>query len=74
VRPFRLRLLVRKIDIFNLCRIACVVVTILMVIFFFAGCETSQKSQADSNSIMQKADSSREVHGEVGVMYGASAH
>ena len=73
VPPSRLRLLVRKIDIVNLCRIACVVVTILMVIVFFAGCATSQTSQADSNSTMQKADSSREVHGEVGVMYGASA-
>ncbi|HEY6111045.1 MAG TPA: hypothetical protein VIV62_00885 [Chthoniobacterales bacterium] len=62
-----------KIDIINLFRIACVLVTILMVIVFFAGCATSQTSQADSNSTMQKADSSREVHGEVGVMYGASA-
>ena len=63
----------RKIDISDLCRLACVVATILMVVVFSAGCATSQTSQADSNSIMQKADSGREVHGEVGVMYGASA-
>jgi len=35
--------------------------------------ETKQDSQADSNPILRKSDSDREVHGEVGVMYGHSA-
>lgn len=45
-----------------------------MAIVFFAGCETDKTAQTESNSIMQKADSGYETHGEVGVMYGASAH
>jgi hypothetical protein len=62
-----------KIDIFDFCRIGCVAATILMAVVFFAGCETDKTAQSESNSIMQKPDSDREVHGEVGAMYGASA-
>jgi hypothetical protein len=35
--------------------------------------ETKQDLQTDSNSVLRKADSDHEVHGEVGVMYGHSA-
>ncbi len=38
-----------------------------------SGCATKQASQTDPNSIIREPESSREVHGEVGVMYGASA-
>jgi uncharacterized membrane protein affecting hemolysin expression len=63
----------RKIDIITLCRVACLIAIILMVVVFFLGCATSKPSPADANSIMQKADNGSEVYGEVGVMYGASA-
>jgi len=35
--------------------------------------ETKQDLQTDSNSVLRKSDGDREVHGEVGVMYGHSA-
>jgi len=39
-----------------------------------SGCaNTKQTAQTDSNSILRKADSGPEIHGEVGAMYGASA-
>jgi hypothetical protein len=38
-----------------------------------SGCATKQAPQTDPNSIIREPQSSREVHGEVGVMYGASA-
>jgi uncharacterized lipoprotein YajG len=62
-----------KIEIFDLCHLACVAATILMAVVFFAGCETDKTTQSESNSIMQKTDSGHEVHGEVGAIYGASA-
>jgi hypothetical protein len=37
----------------------------------FAGCAgTKQVKQTDSPSILRKADSDQQVHGEIGVMYG----
>ena len=36
-----------------------------------SGCaDTRQSSQADSDSVLRKAEGEHEVHGEVGVMYG----
>ncbi len=32
---------------------------------------TKQAEQTDSKSILRKADSGQEIHGEVGAMYGA---
>ena len=38
------------------------------------GCaNTKQAEQTDSKSILRKAESGSEIHGEVGVTYGASA-
>lgn len=35
------------------------------------GCaDTRQATQTDSKSILRKADSDQQVHGEIGVMYG----
>ena len=37
-----------------------------------SGCaNTKQAEQIDSKSILRKADSGQEIHGEVGAMYGA---
>jgi len=37
-----------------------------------SGCaNTKQAAQTDSKSILQKADSGPEIHGEVGMMYGS---
>jgi hypothetical protein len=37
-----------------------------------SGCaNTKQAEQADSKSILRKADTGSEIHGEVGAMYGA---
>jgi hypothetical protein len=37
-----------------------------------SGCaSTKQAQQDDSKSILRKADSGQEIHGEVGAMYGA---
>jgi len=50
---------------------------VALVFFCFSllpGCaNTKQAEQADSKSILRKADSGQEIHGEVGVIYGASA-
>ncbi len=62
-----------KIDIADVLRAGSVLAVILMVIAFFAGCETTRNEQADSNSMIQKTESGQEVHGEVGAIYGASA-
>ena len=52
---------------------ASVLAAIFMAISFFAGCEnTKPKSQADDNGIIKEPDKGREVHGEVGAMYGRS--
>jgi hypothetical protein len=41
----------------------------------FPGCaDTKQAKQTDSKSILQKAESDRGIHGEVGVMYGRGMH
>ena len=64
---------INKIDFVDVLRACALILVIFMTITFFAGCETN-KEQADSNSVIQKAPSSApEVHGEVGAMYGASA-
>ena len=69
----RLGTRVSKIDIADVLRASALLLLILMTITFFTGCETN-KEQADSNSVIQKAPgSASEVHGEVGAMYGASA-
>jgi hypothetical protein len=39
----------------------------------FSGCANT-KSAAHTDSILREPENSSEVHGEVGVMYGASAH
>jgi hypothetical protein len=64
---------ISKIDIADALRASALLLLILMTIAFFIGCEAN-KEEADSNSIMQKAPrSGQQVHGEAGVMYGASA-
>ncbi len=65
----RFGFLVRKIDMVDLLRVGAVLMTMLMVITFFAGCQT-RKNDADSNSIIREGPSGREVHGEVGATYG----
>jgi hypothetical protein len=41
----------------------------------FSGCaNTKSTAQTDPNSILREPDNSPEVHGEVGALYGASAH
>jgi hypothetical protein len=46
----------------------------LLFIAFLAGCANQkQAAQVDANSIIREPDNSHEIHGEVGVMYGASA-
>jgi hypothetical protein len=55
----------RKIDISQVFRLGSVLAVIVMVIAFFAGCETTQNEQADSNSMIQKTED-HEIHGEVG--------
>jgi hypothetical protein len=69
----QLRFICSKIDIAHVFRLSSVLAVILMVVAFFAGCETTKNERADSNSMIQKTDSGHEVHGEVGAMYGASA-
>jgi len=39
------------------------------------GCaDTKQAKQTDSKSILQKAESDHQIHGEIGVMYGRGMH
>jgi hypothetical protein len=46
----------------------------LLFTAFLAGCaNTNSTAQADPNSIIRQPENSREIHGEVGVMYGATA-
>ena len=52
---------------------ATLIMVALMSLVFFAGCEnTKPKNQADRNGILKEPDKGREVHGEVGAMYGHS--
>jgi len=46
---------------------------ILVACSLFSAGATKQAAQTDPNSIIREPESRREVHGEVGVMYGASA-
>ena len=48
-------------------------IIVLLVVAVLTGCETPKKDQADRGSILREPDTSGETHGEVGVMYGASA-
>jgi|GEM_PF-1731818 hypothetical protein len=64
---------INKIDFVDILRACALILVIFMTITFFAGCETANKQEADSNSMIRKAPSGQEVHGEVGAMYGASA-
>ena len=64
---------INKIDFVDVLRACALILIILMTITFFSACETANKQQADSSSMIQKAPSGQEIHGEVGAMYGASA-
>jgi hypothetical protein len=64
---------INKIDFVDILRACALILVIFMTITFFAGCETANKQQADSNSMIQKGPSGQEIHGEVGAMYGAGA-
>jgi hypothetical protein len=68
----RFHFLTRKIDMVDVLRACSVLALILMAIAFFSGCETNTKAQADSNGVMRKQENTREIHGEVGAMYGHS--
>ena len=47
---------------------------VVLSLALFAGCtNTRQAQQDDSKSILRKADSGHEIHGEVGAIYGADA-
>jgi len=46
---------------------------ILVACSLLSACATKQAAQTDPNSIIREPESHHEVHGEVGVMYGASA-
>jgi hypothetical protein len=46
-------------------------ISIVAVIVFFTGCETTRTDEADANTIIRQPDKG-EVHGEVGAMYGSS--
>jgi hypothetical protein len=61
---------IRGIDVVEILRAGALLLTILMAIAFFAGCESSKPKQADENSIIKEPDKSHEVHGEVGAAYG----
>jgi uncharacterized membrane protein affecting hemolysin expression len=69
----KLRFICINIDIAHVFRLSSVLAVILMVVAFFAGCETTKDEQADANSMIQEPSSGHEVHGEVGAMYGTSA-
>ena len=63
----------RSLALIRTLRGASVAAAIFMTIAFFAGCEnTKPKSQADDNGMIKEPDKGREVHGEVGAMYGRS--
>jgi hypothetical protein len=72
MRRSRLGFRVRKIDVVETLRAGALLLTILMAITFFAGCESSKPKQANENSIIKEPDKGHEVHGEVGAVYGRS--
>ena len=69
----RLGFRISKIDNGDMLRPFALLLTILMTIAFFSGCETTKKEQAESNSVLREAPPGHEIHGEVGAMYGQSA-
>ena len=71
MRRSRLGFRVRNIDVVETLRAGALLLTILMTIAFFAGCESS-KPQANENSIIKEPDKGHEIHGEVGAAYGRS--
>jgi hypothetical protein len=52
---------------------ARIFVTLVASWSLLSGCATKQAAQSDPNFIIREPESRHEVHGEVGVMYGASA-
>jgi hypothetical protein len=40
----------------------------------FSGCANTKSAQTEPDSILREPENSSEVHGEVGLMYGASPH
>jgi hypothetical protein len=68
----RWRFRLRSIDVVESLRASALLLTILMAIAFFAGCESSEPKQANENSIIKEPDKGHEVHGEVGAVYGRS--
>ena len=68
-----LGLLFCKIDMADVLRASSILAIILMVITFFAACETAKNDRTtDSSSVIREPESGHEVHGEVGAMYGHS--
>jgi hypothetical protein len=63
---------IRSIDMVETLRAGALLLTILMAITFFAGCESSKPKQAGDNSIIKEPDKGHEIHGEVGAVYGRS--
>jgi len=47
----------------------------LLSIVLLAGCTIQkQTQQSDPSSIIRESENSHDIHGEIGVMYGVSAH
>jgi hypothetical protein len=72
MKQSRLVFQVLSIDMVETLRAGALLLTILMAITFFAGCESSKPKQANENSIIKEPDKGHEVHGEVGAVYGRS--
>jgi hypothetical protein len=53
-------------------RLLIILIAPLLLLSSCAG--TKSTAQADPNSILREPDNSPEIHGEVGALYGASAH
>lgn len=56
-------------SIADMLRAFALVVTIMMTLIFFAGCVTEE---VDSEGVIRKRETNREIHGEVGASYGRS--
>lgn len=56
-------------SIADVLRASSIVVAILMAITFFAGCVTEE---VDSEGVIRKRETNREIHGEAGAYYGRS--
>jgi hypothetical protein len=49
-------------------------IAFLSIVLLTACANQKQAQQSDSFSLIREPENPHEVHGEVGVMYGASAH